>query len=381
MRTVWIIARHFFRVITRQKSTLLWMLAAPCLYTFVFGYAFRKQDDPSHTKAVLTVFNEDDGFLSARLIRSMRSENIEVDSLRIAPAEVPTRLLRIPADFTAKVLNGGKAALVLSKRPDANIEAEQTAVMGIRKAAYRMLAEMSELSVRGKRADPKNFESLDRRDPLIRVQVSYAGNRRIIPSGFNQQVPANAVQFGLIFILIYAGIQLFEERKQGLLRRIRIGPVGFGQLFTGKLIGATSVALVQSALLFLIGRFVFGVYYGDSPAALALTVFCFCSCIASMGLCLGFAVKQQEKMIGIAILSALGMAAFSGCWWPLEVSPAWMQRVGLVLPSGLALRAFHLLISYGKGFGSVLPHCAGLAAYAVSFAVVFSRLLKRVQSD
>ena len=194
-------------------------------------------------------------------------------------------------------------------------------------------------------------------------------------------MPANAVQFGLIFILIYAGTQLFEESKQGLLRRIRIGPVGFGQLFAGKLIGATSVALVQSALLFLIGRFVFGVYYGDSPAALALIVLCFCSCIASMGLCLGFAVKQQEKMIGIAILSALGMAAFSGCWWPLEVSPAWMQRVGLVLPSGLALRAFHLLISYGKGFGSVLPHCAGLAAYAVSFAVVFSRLLKNSTND
>jgi ABC-2 type transport system permease protein len=381
MRTVWIIARQFILLIARQKATLFWMLAAPCLYTFVFGYAFRYQNDPSKAKASLAVLNEDGGYLSARLIRSMRSENIDLDSLRNRPAEVPGRLLRIPPDFTLKVLGGDQVVLVLCKRPDANVEAEQTAVMGIRKAIFRLLADLSELSVRGKRADPKNLAALDGRDPLIRVQVSYAGNRRVIPSGFNQQVPANVVQFGLIFMLIYAGSSLFEERKQGLLRRIRIGPVGSGQLFAGKLLGATGVALIQSALLFLIGRLAFGVYNGDSLPALILIVLCFCACIASMGLCLGFAVKQHEKMVGIAILSALGMAAFSGCWWPLEVSPPWMQKAGLVLPSGLALRAFHLLISYGKGFGSVLPHCAGLAAYATAFALVFSRLLKKGSTD
>jgi ABC-2 type transport system permease protein len=381
MRTVWIIAGQAMRVLTREKTTLFWMLAAPCLYTFVFGYAFRHQEDPSKAKAMLAVTNEDDGFLSARLIRSIRSENVQVDSLPSPPAEAPYRLLRIPAGFTRTLLKGDSTGLVLTKRSDANIEAEQTAVMAVRKAVYRLLAELSELSVRGMRADPENLASLDRRDPLVRVRVSYAGNRRVIPSGFNQQVPANVVQFGLIFVLIYAGTFVFSERKQGLLRRIRIGPVGFGQLFTGKLIGATGIALIQALILLGIGRFAFGVYYGDSPPALALVVICFCACIACMGLCLGFAVKQHEKMIGIAILSALTMSALSGCWWPLEISPPWMQKMALFLPSGLALRAFHLLISYGKGFGSVLPLCAGLAAYAFAFALVFSRLLKKQQSD
>jgi ABC-2 type transport system permease protein len=377
MRVIWIIARQFFRIVTGAKATLFWMLAAPCLYTLVFGYAFRRQENPGQAKASLAVVNEDRGFLSYRLIRSTMSENISIDSLRTRPKEDPFRLLRIPAGFTEKLLKKEKVTLVLVKRPDANIEAEQTAVMGIRKASYRLLAELAELSASEKRPDPQGLASLDGRDPLIRMQISYAGNRRVIPAGFNQQVPANVVQFGLIFVLIYAGSFVFEERKQGLLRRIRIGPVSFGQLFTAKLIGATAVAAVQSALLFLIGRFLFGVYYGDSPAALALTALCFSACAASMGLCLGFAVNQHEKMIGIAILSALTMAALSGCWWPLEVSPPWMQKLALFLPSGLALRAFHLLISYGKGAGSVLPYCAGLAVYTAGFAILFSRLLRK----
>jgi ABC-type multidrug transport system permease subunit len=381
MRVIWIIARQFFRILTREKTSLFWMLVAPCLYIFVFGSAFRHQQDPSQTKAVLAVANEDAGFLSGRLIRSIRSENIQIDSLQNSPKEVPVRLLRIPAGFTDKILKGEKTTLILQKRPDSNIEAEQTAVMGIRKAVYRLLAELAEISQSGKNIGPQSLTVLNKREPLVRVRTSYAGTRRVIPTGFNQQVPANIVQFVLIFVLIYAGSYVFEERKQGLLRRIRTGPVGFGQLFTAKLIGAASVALIQALLLLLIGRFAFGVYYGGSFFGLALVTLAFCLCVASMSLCLGFAVRQHEKLIGIAILSSLFMSALSGCWWPLEISPAWMQKAALVLPSGLALRAYHLLISYGKGFESVLPYCLGLGAYAAGFALIFSRLLKKRQND
>jgi ABC-2 type transport system permease protein len=381
MRNIWIIARQFLRILTSEKSALFWMLAAPCLYIFVFGSAFKRQEDPSRARAVLSVVNEDNGFLSGRLIRSVQSENIQIDSLQSPPREIPVRLLRIPAGFTEKILKGEKITLILQKKPDSNIEAEQTAVMGIRKAAYRLLAEMAELSSSGRNISTQSLAVLDKQEPLVQVQTSYAGTHRIIPSGFSQQVPANVVQFVLIFVLIYAGSFVFAERKQGLLRRIRIGPVGFGQIFIAKLIGATFVAMIQALLLLVIGRFVFDVYYGHSLFGLALVTLTFCLCVASMSLCLGFAVRQHEKMIGIAILSALSMSALSGCWWPLEISPGWMQKVALFLPSGLALRAYHLLISYGKGFDSVILHCLGLAAYAIGFAVLFSRLLKNQQKD
>jgi ABC-2 type transport system permease protein len=377
MRTIGILARQVLRIVAKEKSTLFWMLAAPCLYISVFGYAFRQQGDPSKATASLAVLNEDGGYLSSRLIRSIRSENISIDSLKRRPDDTPFRLLVIPAGFTDKVLRGEKIVLTIDRRPDANTQAEQTAVMGIRKAAYRLLAELTEMSVSGGKADPRRFEALDRREPLIRVDASHAGNRRIIPTGFSQQVPANLVQFGLIFILIYAGTSVLDERKHGLLRRIRIGPVGFGHVFTGKLLGTTVLALTQALLLLGIGRFVFGVYYGNSPAGLALLVLAFSVCVASMGLCLGFAMKQHEKLVGVAVFSSLLMSALSGCWWPLEISPPWMQRLALALPSGIALRGLHLLISYGKGFGAVWPHALGLSAYAAGFAVLFSVLLKR----
>jgi ABC-type multidrug transport system permease subunit len=94
----------------------------------------------------------------------------------------------------------------------------------------------------------------------------------------------------------------------------------------------------------------------------------------------GFAIRQHEKMIGIAIISGLAMAAVSGCWWPLELTPPWMQRLGRSLPSGMALRAMHLLISYGRGAEAVWPHVLGLLAYAAGTAALFLKLLSRSEA-
>ncbi len=385
--------RQFWVVCFRDKATLFWMFIMPVVYIFIFGSAFRGGNDPSRSWASLAVENRDAGFLSQRLIASIGSENVILDSLnsvfRPASGAVVTdsasgrpgselvRALIIPAGFTDSLLRGEKVHLVLRKCPDSNIEAEQTAIMAVRKASFRLLADAAETSASGKRITQKSLSGLDGRSPRVTVQTSYAGRHRVIPSGFSQQVPANIVQFGMIFLFVYAGSFIYEERRKGVLKRIRTAPVGFRQLFLSKLAGASTLGLFQAGLLLLIGRFAFGVYYGSSLPGLLLLVAAYCVCVAAMGLCLGFAVKEHDKLIGIAIVSGLFMAAVSGCWWPLEIAPAWMQKVALVLPSGIALRGLHLLISYGRGFEAVLPHIVGLAGFGAGCAFLLSRLLKK----
>jgi ABC-2 type transport system permease protein len=385
--------RQFWVIVIRERAALVWMFVVPCIYIFIFGSAFRGGNDPSRTRADLAVDNRDDGFLSRRLIASIESDNVALDSLnRVfdatrsgaaaggngrASREEPVRTLVIQAGFTDSLLSGQKVHLILRKRPDSNLEAEQTAVMAVRKASFRLLADAAEAGASGKRVGPKALAGLDGRTPLITVRSSYAGRHTVVPSGFSQQVPANIVQFGMIFLFVYAGSFIYEERKKGVLKRIQTAPVAFRHIFASKLAGAATLGMLQAGLLLLIGRFVFGVYYGSSLAGLVLLVAAYCLCIAAMGLCLGFAVKQHDKLIGLAIASGLFMAAVSGCWWPLEIAPAWMQKAALVLPSGIALRGLHLLISYGRGFHSILPHVIGLVLFGTGFAFLFSKLLAR----
>jgi ABC-type multidrug transport system permease subunit len=50
-----------------------------------------------------------------------------------------------------------------------------------------------------------------------------------------------------------------------------------------------------------------------------------------------------------------------GCWWPIEITPQWMQKLQLFLPTGWAMDALHKLISFASGPSSVLPHVVGMS--------------------
>ena len=52
---------------------------------------------------------------------------------------------------------------------------------------------------------------------------------------------------------------------------------------------------------------------------------------------------------------AVLLAPLGGCWWPIEVTPPWMQHAALLLPTGWAMDGLHKLISYGAAPASVAP--------------------------
>jgi ABC-2 type transport system permease protein len=60
------------------------------------------------------------------------------------------------------------------------------------------------------------------------------------------------------------------------------------------------------------------------------------------------------------------LAALGGCWWPIEITPEWMQRMAMLLPTGWAMDALHKLVNFGQPAASVIPH---LLIFAVASLV------------
>ena len=81
---------------------------------------------------------------------------------------------------------------------------------------------------------------------------------------------------------------------------------------------------------------------------------------ASCGLLLGSLGRSEGQVAGLGMLTTMLLAALGGCWWPIEITPEWMQSMQKGLPSGWAMDAMHRLISFGKGAESVWPHVAAL---------------------
>lgn len=377
MRKVWTLAILNLKLVYRDKTVFIWMVLVPLFYILVFGSAFNIESDPSQAKAYLAVYNQDDGFLSQNLIVQLHSEHLLIDTLHAAPEEPRTRMLTIPDSFTQNILNGKKVELFLQKKQDANLEAQATAKLAIQKSYFRLLADLIELQLYDESIEPAKLIDLKDRTPKVTVSSQYAGKHQIIPSGFNHQVPANIVMFTLIIVFIYAAEILMDEKMRGMLRRVYIAPLRTSTLFAGKLLGITLIGLLQVGVLMAAGRLLFGIYYGPSPVALALLALLFAACCGAMGLVLAMLIKGREKLTGIALVSALGMSALSGCWWPVEITPDSMRTIAHVLPSGIALDALHQLISYSAGLGAIASHLIYLLMFTIGFSLIFGWLLKR----
>lgn len=373
--TFWTIAANDFKLTVRDKWFFFWLLIFPLLFAVIFGMAFR--DSSQDPKVTLNVLDKDGSTLSQALLKELQGEKYTV-TLLDDETQKEYRTLIIPEHFTQDVLAGKKAELVLEKEDDANLEASQAAYSRVLKAVIKTLTRVVMIS-------PQDQEDLDARllqqefERLITLKVEMAGQFKVIPSGFNHAVPGITVMFIIFTILMYGGINLLQERRQGQLERTYLSPATFSSIIGGKWLSRILLGMLQVILLFGAGRILFKVHLGNSYISLFLISLFFCATIAGMSILLGSIIKKEEILVIINIFLANLMASLGGCWWPLELVPRGVRNLGFIFPTGWAMDAFHKVISFGHSFESILPHIGALMLFTVIFlliAIKFFRLQK-----
>ncbi len=194
------------------------------------------------------------------------------------------------------------------------------------------------------------------------LDARFAG-RKPIPVGFNQSLPGIMVMYLLMNLMIFGGSTVAAERRNGVLRRLSVNPVRRGEVIFGRLYGLMLLAAVQIAYFLLVGQFVFKVNIGDHVAGVALVALAFSWVACSLGVLIGSLVRAQDKVVGLCLLVALPVAALGGCWWPLELTPDFLQKAAHLTPAAWALDGLHQLITFGAGLGGALPALGVLVVY------------------
>jgi len=70
------------------------------------------------------------------------------------------------------------------------------------------------------------------------------------------------------------------------------------------------------------------------------------------------------------------LAALGGCWWPIEVTPRWMQSLASCLPTGWTMGAIHQLVTFQNGPASALGSIALLLTAALVMGIVAARTFR-----
>jgi ABC-type multidrug transport system permease subunit len=125
-----------------------------------------------------------------------------------------------------------------------------------------------------------------------------------------------------------------------------------------------------------IGTLLFGMQWGSNVWMVIVILVANAGAMASVGMLLGTVARTEGMAIGIGVASSNVLAALGGCWWPIEVTPAWMQKLQLFLPTGWAMDSMHRLISFADTPSSVLPHLAAMLLLSAVLLGVASRIFR-----
>ena len=383
-RSIWRIALGDLRLTLKERSALFWMMAMPIGFVAIFGNMFQSEGTPLPGIAVV---DADGTFASRSFIEMLKRERLALRVLE--PAERDTakglaRVLTLPPGFQDSLASSKRVAISFEPVGGRNEEFALAAKVAVYKAVIRMLATLSTVDSTGT-ADLQAFESPEyqarfaaevARPERIATEVRTAGKGHALPSGFGASASSMLVLFLLMNTVIYGSVLLAQEKQNRCLTRLAMMPISRAELILGKISGRLLIAMVQSLILLLAGRLIFGVDWGPSIIALACVIVSLGLCAAALGLLLGAVLRTPEQASAISWVIPLFLGAIGGTWWPLEIVPPWMRVLGHISPAAWAMDALHGLIAFGKGPGAIMVPCAVLIGGAVVMTLIGARLLR-----
>jgi ABC-2 type transport system permease protein len=188
---------------------------------------------------------------------------------------------------------------------------------------------------------------------------------------YQEVIPGYTVLFVFFLINIMAR-SFIHEKTLGTLRRLRIAPVHPMSVLAGKTLPFLFVSLLQTALLFLFGKFFFGMSWGPLPMLLLPVIICTSLAATSLGLLVATIVRSESQVSAYANLVVITTGLISGSMFPRDWLPDVMRDFSLVTPHAWALIAYDQILSIKQSpdVGIVLQCCGALVGFSILFFAI-----------
>lgn len=376
LRNILFIGWQDVRFHLRDRSTLLWLLVMPPVFFFFigtviggFGTGISGQATP------IAVIASDPGFVRDQIDLRLVDNDFAPEWFEALDngddTALPTRTLAVDAGMSNRLVNGQPVAAVFDTEADSLLR--QFEEIRIKRALYTALADFIVAEATAPPLSREALATLNAAPRVWQLDVSPAGPRKEAPRGFDQAVPGMLVMFTLLVLLTSGATMLVQERSQGLLRRLASAPITRAEVIAGKWQGRMMLAAVQVTAALLFGTFLFDMDWGPNLLAVVVVLGAWAGFCATAGLWLGSVAQTEAQASGLGVLASCLLAALGGCWWPIEITPAWMQVLQKMIPTGWTMDALHELISFQADPLTVVPNVLTLIVAAAALGVLAAR--------
>ena len=209
------------------------------------------------------------------------------------------------------------------------------------------------------------------------VQVTVDEGRSARATIYDRLVPGFTVMFTFFLVNVMAR-SFIAERDIGTLRRLRIAPLTPVGLLIGKTLPYFVVSLLQSIALFLFGRLMYDMTWGEQPWLLVPLILCTSLAATSLGLLIATSVRTDAQVSSYSNLIVISLAGISGCFVPREWMPDVMKQFSVVTPHAWSLIGYlEAMMNPQPEAAVILKSCLMLLAFS---AVFFAAGCRRFRS-
>lgn len=376
------IAVSNLRRLLRWRANVFFLFILPMAIILLLGAAFGSGG------ARMGVVAAGSGALGAELVATLeRQGRLEVERFgdvgeledAVGRGQVTGGLV-VPPGYDGELRAGGTGTLRWFARPDSLAQELRLAVdaavadqAAVQRVARFLEAEGTAAGDEARRRAAAAVEA----SPPVEVRVLTEEGEAYPDSGGRFDEGASSQLLLFIFLTSLNGaVWLIESRRLGVTRRILSTPTAVRTVLAGEALGRLAIALVQAFVIVAGSLLIFGVDWGDPPAAATL-VLVFCLVATGAGLLLGAVARSEEQAGPIALLLGLSLAALGGSMVPLEVFPETMQTVAKLTPHAWANDAFSELLHHDGTTVDILPQLAVLLVFAAGLLSLATWRLRR----
>ena len=390
MSKAFAVARVFMIELLRDRAMWLTLVLLPLGLTFIMGAAFG--GSTIQPKVKLALADLDKTSLSRQFVSTFKeNESFSVKEYREAEARDLVKnskvsgAIIIPAGYQQALEQDTMAKIeVVSIAGDSNGPALREIVGGLANRyntdSFAAALTLKQLQNYGRLSSGSEdvtwdevFQTADKKwdPPPVEVvsrelKASKVRGKKTLAFGFKQTSLGFAVMF-LLFLLVEGAALILEERQKNTLPRLLTTPTSKYAILSGKIIGLFMSGVVQVTILIAAGVFLFKVDWGREPLPLIVLMAVYILCGAAMGVFIASLSRTTAQMQSLAPILIISMAMVGGCYWPVEITPPFMQTAAKLIPTGWVMQGLVDLVVRGQGWGSVVTPIAVLLVFTAVF--------------
>ena len=187
----------------------------------------------------------------------------------------------------------------------------------------------------------------------------------------------------VLFGGVFGGVSIVWDRRIGYLEKMLAAPIHRGAIPFGKALAVMIQGGIQVIAIIVIALG-FGVRFQTGIGGIALIMvlaMLFSAILSGISLSLAASIKTMETLMAIVNLLTMPLMFASNALFPIDVMPSWLAVIAKLNPVTYAVGPIRELTIHGWNWGKILPGAGVIIGLALVLMLISQTVFQRTTSE